>query len=71
MADKFKWFENVLTGKIAKFPARFADRPLLREVPSEDASCVDCALPEHETEFVDVDLPDYSIEHPYNDGEDA
>lgn len=68
MADKFKWFENVLTGKIAKFPARFADRPLLREVPSEDASCVDCAITEPDP--VEEDLPDYSIEIPYEDGED-
>lgn len=81
MTDEFKWFRNRLTGKVAQFPARFGERPLLEEIPSEDASCIDCALPDvdhdHETETGEITFSQYDPDETDdllvddNDGEDA
>ena len=40
MSTEFKWFKAENTGKIEKYPARFAGRPGLVEV--DPSGCVDC-----------------------------
>lgn len=41
---EWKWFRNPETGKIGKYPARFASRPSFEEIDSKDASCVGCTV---------------------------
>lgn len=40
MSTEFKWFKAENTGKIERYPARFAGRPGLTEV--DPSGCVDC-----------------------------
>jgi hypothetical protein len=41
---EYKWFRSKSTGKVGQYPAHFASRETLEEIPSEDASCLTCFI---------------------------
>ena len=60
MATEFEWFRSTATGKVGKYPARFASRPTFERIEHEEAECLDCLPP---VETVDEDeLTDTSYE---------
>lgn len=39
---EYALFRSVATGKVGKYPARFASRPTFERIEPEEAQCVDC-----------------------------
>lgn len=61
MATEFKWFRSTVTGKVGKYPARFASRPSFEPVDADEALCLDCFLScpsADEDEMIDTALFD-------------
>jgi hypothetical protein len=60
MSDEFRTFRDVVTGKVAKYPARYADIfSTLEEVDSDTAECIECLVKlEPDNELYPNDLVD-------------
>jgi len=58
MSNDTKWFRDVNTGKVAEYPARFANRfSTLVEIDPSDAACFECFVTsEPETDIYPLDL---------------
>lgn len=57
---EYLWFRSKSTGKVGQYPAHFASRETLEEIPSEDASCLTCFIVppvSDENELADSDQP--------------
>lgn len=65
MATEFEWFRSTATGKVGKYPARFASRPTFERIGHEEAECLDC-LPPVETvddeELTDLSYGDFTYD---------
>lgn len=70
--EDFTWFRSTETGKIGKYPRRFASRPTLEEIDPNEAQCVDCWVRADDEELTDTEtdtfgLGDYVLDEDRNE----
>lgn len=59
MSTEFKWFKAENTGKVEKYPARFAGRPGLVEI--DPSGCVNCGQKTENEAAEDEDTQEFVI----------
>lgn len=66
MSTRFEWFKDERTGKVEKYPARFAGRPGLVRV--DEGHCTDCGGHDEAEEPQTVIEPDEDTQEFYVTG---
>jgi len=68
--NDFEWFRSTETGKIGKYPARFAEsRPTLERIDADEAQCVDCWV-QDDDKLIDMETDTFGLSDEVLDLED-
>lgn len=67
---EFVWLRSTETGKVGKYPARFADRPTLEKIDPDEAQCVDCWVVTEDEALTDMETDNFGLSQNVLDHED-